>query len=202
LGCTRSVCNNKRDRVTTKTVRFTANNSSNTKIILNWSVLNDHQATNYEVEKSYNGTQFIRVGVVHSKGNIGGETNYSFLDNSPDNAFKSQLYYRLKWKETNKDYNYSGVIKIEMKTRKAFDFNLYPNPAGLVLNVTYQAPEKTPIEIRLINRSGQVIKVFAQSANQGLTCFSINIQQLPKGSYEVQLISKDNVVVTKQFVKE
>ena len=89
-----------------------------------------------------------------------------------------------------------------MNIKKAFDLEFYPNPAKQFLDVIYQATEKAKIEIRLINQSGQVIKTLSKTVYEGINKFRIGMEGILSGTYQIQLVSKDNISITRKFIKE
>ena len=73
------------------------------------------------------------------------------------------------------------------------ELQLYPNPAGTILNL------KSPVRVlgvKLFGANGQLIRQYAARTEQ------LDISSLPAGTYVVTVALKDSMTVTKQFVKQ
>ena len=80
---------------------------SNSKVILNWVVVENETADQFEVEKSHDGKNFILAGLVF--GTDKPETdNYQFYEK----AGNQKVSYRIKLINKNRKTEYSPVIEI------------------------------------------------------------------------------------------
>jgi Secretion system C-terminal sorting domain len=112
-----------------KLVAFNAKINEEKLAQLNWKVAEQSDIQAYEVEKSFDPSNFKTIGkVIANKATI---TDYQFLD--ADLAF-GQNYYRLKIFEQNGDFNFSKIISVN----KTLDLTskLFPNPVTDYLNIT------------------------------------------------------------------
>lgn len=75
------------------------------------------------------------------------------------------------------------------------DFNIFPNPAKEMLN--FQWVNMEPVLVNILSSNGQVIRNIGQSSFDT----SLNIRELPSGMYFVQVLTTDNQMKTKRFVK-
>ena len=65
----------------------------NNDVLVQWSTAEEVAAANYEVERSFDGTTWSKVGTLAAKGNATSLTNYSFTDR---NLSSQTAYYRVK----------------------------------------------------------------------------------------------------------
>ncbi|MCS6833638.1 MAG: hypothetical protein NZ521_08685, partial [Flammeovirgaceae bacterium] len=79
----------------------------NEKVILSWQTAIEHRNKGFEVERSYNGTDFERIGFVAAKGTGQTRQDYSFSLVEPRSA-----YYRLKQLDIDDKFEYSQTIFI------------------------------------------------------------------------------------------
>lgn len=92
--------------------------------------------------------------------------------------------------------SYSSNFEINsMSIEKDFNFNIFPNPSSDVINVDFE--ELSVTEIIIQNSSGHELK--RMSTNDNFE--SIDISTFPNGIYFLNLISDQNEVITKRFVK-
>jgi PKD repeat protein len=96
---------------------------------------------------------------------------------------------------------YSQVIKVTpelingIKEVVKADFRIYPNPAQDVLNISLPVDAGTVSTYRIINSLGQLI------VEGNLSNTSINVKDLTKGTYYLNVISKNGNVYNKVFIK-
>lgn len=91
--------------------------------------------------------------------------------------------------------DYHIVTGIENTNQTNIDFNLYPNPANNVLNISLGQGAKYKININDITGKNVL------SVNEIQNNFSANITDLPMGMYIVT-VQNENGVSVKKFVKE
>jgi hypothetical protein len=146
-------------------VSFTGNEAGD-KINLNWKTGAELNFTQYELEKSTDGTNFSIIAVIP-----GGKTNYNFIDNNEVHS-ANKYFYRLKMKDTDGKTSYSKIVTVNTRSRQSMA--LSPNPAtnSVTLSGLYERGT-----ITIINSSGT--PVLTTKTNGPTT--SINISQLPAG---------------------
>lgn len=71
--------------------------------------------------------------------------------------------------------------------------NLWPNPAGALMNVSYESTEAADVQLRLVNTLGQVVLMEEVSAQKGLNTHELNVSKVRQGSYLVQIITEQEV---------
>lgn len=92
-----------------------------------------------------------------------------------------------------------GVLGVEeIKSEAAFNVNLFPNPAGSVLNILFEEPLNQPIQITVSNTIGQQIK--QENYYKAAAQISLNINELPSGIYFLNIKTAAGLVVKKFIV--
>ncbi|MBX2930164.1 MAG: T9SS type A sorting domain-containing protein [Saprospiraceae bacterium] len=71
--------------------------------------------------------------------------------------------------------------------------NLWPNPAGALMNINYESTEEADVQLRLVNTLGQVVLMKEVSAQKGLNTHELNVSKVRQGSYLVQIITAQEV---------
>jgi hypothetical protein len=162
-------------------------------------VSNELNIHHYEVERSLNGRNFDKAGIViTTSGNISGTVKYSWLDEHP---LEGNNFYRIKSIGRNGEIIYSSIVKVGF-TKGPSAITIYPNPVkGGMINLQINNMLAGEYTARIVNNIGQV--VYAQkiqhpgenSVNQILAK-----QFLIPGSYHAEIIKPDHSVVTISFV--
>lgn len=78
------------------------------KITLNWQTGQETNIVSFNVERSINNEDFIKIGKVNPKGN---NSSYEFVDESISRV-NSIYYYRLKVVNTNGTFQYSESLPV------------------------------------------------------------------------------------------
>ena len=159
----------------------------NTKNVLSWITTNEKDNKGFEVQRSFNGTEFNKIGFVSSaseKGNSNGNLNYRFTDNQSPAGIN---YYRLKQIDINGKENISEIVLIKgEKTNKIEFASIYPNPAKDKLSLIVSSPATQNLNIVLTDVSGRIIKEEKLFANEGNNQLAINVSSLPSGTYIIK----------------
>jgi hypothetical protein len=75
--------------------------------------------------------------------------------------------------------------------------NIYPNPGQTALNVDIENKEGDAINLKIINNSGTAIRNYKFTKSY----IVLNVGDLPKGIYYIQIMYTNGKIVTKKFVK-
>jgi len=157
---------------------------------LSWSTATEINTSNFEIERSENGTDFNLIGKQKAVGNSSVTQNYSFKDENT--IGKTTLYYRLKINDNNGVYVYSSIIKITKQTKATI--SLYPNPAkGFV---TIDGSKILRVVISDIFGRTVLQKDFYQVNNA-----TLNTSTFAKGVYNVNVKSANGTVVLKLIIE-
>lgn len=78
---------------------------------------------------------------------------------------------------------------------------LYPNPAQQFVSVSFELSSRQKTEIRIVNMLGQVVKQVSMIADGGANEKKIEINELKKGVYLVEVESGENKVVKRLMIQ-
>ncbi len=168
----------------------------NAGIAVEWNTQSESGMQQYEVEKSANGTNFVKVNTTAAKS---GTTNsYNFFDATP---FSGANYYRIKAISLNGDVKYSSIVVVRLNT-KGTKVTLYPNPVkGENINLELTGLAKGNYNVSLFNQLGQQVLNRTITHNGTNATQTINIGSIASGVYELRL-SNGETVVTQKLIKE
>ncbi len=166
--------------------------SSFSDVELKWSTASELNSATFEIERSLNGKNFIKIGEQKAAGNSNHLIDYTFVDTHFSRSAK-QLYYRLKQIDFDGTYYYSKIKSIQRFTEENSNIRLTPQPAFHTLYVTLQDEERNH-EFTIFNQNGSVVlQGKVDSSNN-----SIDISTLMKGTYMFQLHTFKKIKFIKQ----
>jgi hypothetical protein len=149
---------------------------------LEWIVADEDNLSRYELERSTNGSDFIRVATIMAQ-NQASETTYGHNDHT--SLFET--YYRLKIIDIDGTFKYSSVVFIR-KTNIKNEFNVMGNPFSNEIVVKYKLSNNQKIYVQLFNAAGSLIKKEEYAATAGTGIYTISgFQQLNSGIYLLKI---------------
>ncbi|MBV4355702.1 GEVED domain-containing protein [Pinibacter aurantiacus] len=158
-----------------KLLSFTGTGEKET-ISLKWKTSDEVNTHLFEVERSVNGTNFVKTGEVMAIGS--GNNEYNFQDdsvNAPAN------YYRLKMIDKDAVFEYSKVIQVNVNSSSGEDIvTIVPNPVDDKLSINIKSPAR--VLIQLFDESGRKVKEFKTSTSSILI---VDCRDLKSGIYYV-----------------
>ena len=172
--------------------------------VLSWSTATEFNNRGFEVQYSFNGKDFKKLGFVSSKQNSGNSSsvlNYQYTDSK---ATGGNVYYRLM--QINKDgsFNYSNVVLVKGGLINALSLNaVYPNPAKDNLNLIVSSPVNNTINVIITDLAGKMVRRQAFSILNGGNNLDFDVSSLPAGSYFIKAICANGCETSvSKFVKE
>ncbi len=151
------------------------------KILLNWRTETEVSNYGFEVERAVvnskskkQNVDFIKIGFVEGSGNSNSPKNYSFTDKELFGG--SNFHYRLKQVDTDGQFEYSDVIKVEIVPAKFELYQNYPNPFNPLTKIQYQATIYSYITLKVYDVLGNEVATLVD-------------EYKPAGSYEVEFNS-------------
>ena len=162
---------------------------------LTWMTTSEKNFSHFEIEKSTDGANFIRIVTIYGHGSNDRETAYSY----DDNEMKPLQYYRLKYVDVDGKYTYTNIIRVNrddvMNTKIVFS-----NKITSMLSLRIIDLPANDLSIKIIDNSGREIRTQNAKINPGENSLNINTGSIPSGFYYLML-SADNYKKTFSFVK-
>ncbi|MBN8674296.1 MAG: T9SS type A sorting domain-containing protein [Chitinophagales bacterium] len=152
---------------------------------ISWKVVNEENMVRYEVEKSYDGRVFSKIGEVSAVNNPG-PANYSFTDLGMLGTIN---FYRLRYTDLSST-KYSAIIRVNVNTSKS-SVKVYPNPViQSSIGLQWTNAEKGNYSLCFYNNLGQMVYTTMLFHEGGSATRSFSLPtQLRKGLYHLQIRS-------------
>ena len=167
---------------------LTAHAQNTSEIMVEWSVENERNMQQYEVEKSIDGVSFTSRTIVIA--NNANTAHYRWLD---ANAVSGYNYYRIKSVSLNGEIHYSFVVKVLEGGPGRQEIIVYPNPVtdGRI-NLQLNNMPAGSYGLKLFNAAGQVVFSKQVMHQQGSSSESIYSKAgLAKGIYQLEVTKPD-----------
>lgn len=179
---------------------FDARLVGNNEVKLNWTVNEEAGFDGYQVQRSFNGTDWQHVTYIQSPHHAGGVQQYQLTDN---NTHIGTTSYRLKLVETDGRSKYSHIRVIRI-TDLATAIKLFPNPAREEASLSIIGNFRDDIaHVRITSADGNEMSYQKIPLIAGTNTIKLPIQpSWPGGMYFVR-VTTNNMITNKQlFLKK
>jgi hypothetical protein len=159
-----------------------------------WSTSSENNTSHFEIEKSDDGKNYLKIGQVQTKGSASTEVDYSFIDLQP---LKTN-FYRLKIVENDKSFKLSKTIVVKKDELKKIALQIFPNPVNDVLQINLSGLKPGAIKMNIIDASGRIITEKKMTITDNSYATFIETGNLIKGLYFIRV---DGINETASFIK-
>ena len=171
-------------------INFTAK-SNNSTINLAWQTASEKGNSHFDIERSANGKDWSKIGVVKGSGTTQQKNDYRFVDERPLSILN---YYRLKQVDFDGQFNYSPVVTAVAGKGKLK--GIFPNPT--TDKVTLVGNDLTNDDVvTIFDLNGRNVKTQKVSGSQ------IDVSDLAKGFYILSISDINGQAIDRvRFVKQ
>jgi hypothetical protein len=177
-------------------ISFQAQNNL-TNVIVKWQVTNEIDVSHYEVERSFDGKNFDKIGNVGvQSGSVDNNYNYTDYEGLKNDA--SIIYYRLKSIDLDGKFSYSNIASIRNNKGSAILVDNIINPVKNNLSFSLTLKTAGIVTLQLTDVNGKIVVSKQLKANAGTT--NINLSEaayLSNGMYFLRVSTLTSSVVTK-----
>ena len=156
--------------------------SNGKEVTLSWSTATELNNQLFEVQRSFEGSEFSNVGFVYGKGTTTERQDYTYIDNiSADGNYS----YRLKQIDYLGRYDYSNIIEIELRAFNSFLLEQnFPNPFNPATTIGYGIDAKSEVKLAVLNAIGEEVALLVNEEKEsGYHTVEFNAANLPSGVY-------------------
>ena len=164
----------------------------NKNAILQWKTATEMNNRGFEIQRSIDGINFMKIGWMNGAGNSNSQQNYFFIDSSP---VAGKNFYRLKQIDFNGELEFSQVRIVDFSETRMF--TIYPNPAKS--NLTIATMNNNIAQIRIVDALGRIVYSI-QNIRSNL--ISVPLSHLSSGCYIAEVTSTDERKFIQKFIKQ
>lgn len=166
--------------------------TQNSEVRLKWTTETELNNSHFDVEHSYDGRRFKRVGQRQGYGNSQTQRHYQFRHRPEQQGLQ---YYRLAQYDYDGTKTYSDIISI--RTGQQNRLAASPTNTQGPLHLQWQQPTPPHTQILILNTNGQLHQTIQLPTGSRAT--AISVQNLPPGSYIAQLRSPRHTTSARFF---
>lgn len=169
----------------------------NKAVVLNWATATEINNYGFEVERSFDKTNWNKIAFKNGYGNSNSVKDYTFTDK--DITKNGMYYYRLKQIDNNGDFEYSNIVEVNVNIPIKFEVSQnYPNPFNPVTNISFNLPEANNVTLYIFNAIGQQIKTInAGYKEAGKHTIEFDGSSLNSGVYFYKVEAGNNSMIRK-----
>jgi Secretion system C-terminal sorting domain len=165
---------------------------------LKWKTGEEEPGSKFNIEKSYDGANFITIGTQAAIGS--GSNSYQFIDNQPATNMGSNVFYRLKVIDAGASFSYSPVFSGNCN-EATMPMQIYPNPAQHYTNIKISVRQKQQAQLLVYSVAGQMVFTADYTLQTGTNNFTIPLTNLASGTYAVKVTLSSGQKLNGSFVK-
>lgn len=162
----------------------------NVNAYLHWVTANEVNNSGFEIQRSFDGINFIAIGNVVSKREDASANNYySFIDIKP--TLTNIIYYRLRQIDNNGFSTFSKVISLSSNTNYTTKITIQ-NPISATILVTINSQQSQQIVFVLTDNTGRTIWTKHEAISSGINNINIPTPALSAGLYMLSVNTPNN----------
>ena len=177
-------------------LHFSGTKNSSNNVLLSWTIIADKAVARFEIERSTNNSNFIKVNTVTQDVALHVQQSFSAIDDIAG-INSDILYYRLKVIGKSGEIKYSNIL-VFRPTKTQNSLMITPNPADNNVLISFYAEKDYEVIIRLISNSGKIADLKTVKATKGKNLVSVEgLNRFSSGGYTVQVYVNEAVLVEK-----
>jgi hypothetical protein len=161
-------------------------------VTLKWLTVTELNNYGFEIEKSFDKTNFDKIDFVKGIGTTTEKQFYTYIDNDVKTG---KTYYRLRQIDFDGTFSYSNIIEVDINIPSKFELEQnYPNPFNPSTSIKYSLAAKSKVELKVYNILGKEVALLVndtQDAGSYEVQFSVgsfgNAEKLSSGIYIYEL---------------
>lgn len=184
-----------------KMTSFTVKKESN-NAVLRWATATETDNDHFEIERSFDGLNFSKVGTVNGNGTTTTSRSYTYADPLA-NINAKILYYRLRIVDIDGKLSFSQVVALRLDGSLTMsNFTVYPNPFTSNIKLQVNSAKQENSSIRFINMNGQEVLKRNVTLMPGDNIVVVkDLETVAPGMYVMELRTADGAI-TQRIVKQ
>lgn len=165
--------------------------------ILNWQTASEVNSKSFDIERSKNGSEFVKIGFINSIGNSSSTSSYVFVDKEPINGLN---YYRLRQIDKDGKEFMSEIVMVNNEIKKNIEIiKLFPNPVTSLATVVFTGNANSKVNINVTNMFGKVVQSKVVTLISGENRVELDTHSLAAGAYTITVadMNSENFATTR-----
>ncbi|CAN5541841.1 hypothetical protein BH11BAC3_BH11BAC3_10650 [soil metagenome] len=162
--------------------------------LLTWQIENETaQVDAYEIERSTNGVDFVKVDAIAAKNNGNTTNTYNFTD-ANFTRFRSSgvIYYRIKQMDKDGRFTLTNIKNLRLDT-KNIAVSVYPNPIKNFATVSFDLLRDATVKMTINDASGKQVQTIPLQLFKGVNTKKIDMSTLAAGAYMLSVNTGEEV---------
>lgn len=156
---------------------------NNKTALLEWTTSAEYNSKHFELERSFDGTNYRRIATIAAAGTSNSTLHYSYIDREP---LTEKNYYRLKSVDQDNDSRLSNIVLLKL-AGVGQDMQVLGNPfKNNMLVIRFVRSPEAKGELRLQDMSGRLLA--RRTIAPGEQQITFNIPSAAAGTYILQAI--------------
>jgi hypothetical protein len=159
----------------------------NRDALLSWSTASETRNDHFEVERSFDGTHFTKIGQVAGRGTTTSASVYTLTDSGIAAQAAGPVYYRLRQVDTDGTATYSPLRTVSFTKAVLAKLALFPNPVQSRTSLDLSAlAATTSVNAQLLDATGRQVRTWTLA---GGVAQPLELADLASGSYVLVVTS-------------
>lgn len=171
---------------------FKGSLKNNKTALLQWTTSSEYNSKHFELEKSFDGTNFRKIVTIAAAGNSSSTRQYSYVDREP---MTENNYYRLRSVDIDNNSKLSTVVLLKLAGTTQ-DIQVLGNPFNNNIVIRFVKPPEAKGELRLNDMAGRIVARRAIGAGEQQIVFAIP-GTAAAGTYMLQAVINGKTYTTK-----
>ena len=179
---------------------FTAK-AVNLDAALAWTTASEKNNDRFDVERSFSGTDFVKIDEVRGQGSTSRPTDYALTDAGVGAKATGPVYYRLRQVDADGTASYSPVRTVAFGKAAAPAIGLFPNPANGATQLDLRLLPAGAYRVLVLDATGRT--VLSATLDGGMV-HGLDLNTVASGTYNVLVRGQnggESVNLTKRLVK-
>jgi len=164
-------------------------------IEVSWTTLSEINNQQFEIERSYDGIDFMYTDYVNGAGNSNIETSYSFSDENFE-AKERVVYYRIKQVDFDGNFAYSNILSVRNESTATVISKFGYDDVALKIEIDATADGTS--EVLLSDMQGRTVYNASHYFNEGINNFEIIKSELSGGLYVISVRTEGQDILTRK----
>jgi hypothetical protein len=179
-------------------ISFQGNINGNNRTTLQWSVGNNEEVDQFEIQRSFDGVEFKTIGLVFGseKRNVEDYMFYETIKND------DKVMYRLKMISKTNEVSYSKVLVFQGKIVSTSGIRIIGNPVNGQLTFNYTAAQTRSVNIRIYDMNGRLMMTNKASSNEGNNIISFPLTTGFAPTMYVLEVNNGTEIQKAKFIKQ